>query len=46
GRQSGTRPDGLLEVFGDTSESEASTFHGFEEAELERLQSDDDSGPS
>ncbi|KAB5540103.1 hypothetical protein PHYPO_G00097480 [Pangasianodon hypophthalmus] len=46
GRQSETSPGGLQDFFDDTSESEASTFHGFEEDELDRLQSDDESGLS
>lgn len=39
-----SRPAGLQDMFGDTSESEASTFHGFEEDELEGLLSDDSAG--
>ncbi|KAK1795600.1 hypothetical protein P4O66_001096 [Electrophorus voltai] len=46
GRASETRPGGLLDMFGDTSESEASTFHGFEEDEIDGLLSDGSTAPS
>lgn len=38
------RTGGVLDMFGDTSESEASTFHGFEEDDLDGLLSDDSTG--
>ncbi|XP_030626928.1 zinc finger protein DPF3 isoform X3 [Chanos chanos] len=37
---------GVLDMFGDTSESEASTFHGFEDDELDEPMSDDSAGSS
>nr|XP_055042349.1 zinc finger protein DPF3 isoform X3 [Misgurnus anguillicaudatus] len=47
-RVAGARPKrrtaGVLDMFGDTSESEASTFHGFEEDDLDGLLSDDSTG--
>lgn len=39
GRLSETRPAGLQEDFEDSSESEASTFLGFEEDALDRMRS-------
>ncbi|XP_043075271.1 zinc finger protein DPF3 isoform X4 [Puntigrus tetrazona] len=44
GTRAKRRTGGLLDMFGDTSESEASTFHGFEEDDLDGLLSDDSTG--
>uniref|UniRef100_A0A8C1S8L0 D4, zinc and double PHD fingers, family 3 n=1 Tax=Cyprinus carpio TaxID=7962 RepID=A0A8C1S8L0_CYPCA len=44
GTRAKRRTGGVLDMFGDTSESEASTFHGFEEADLDGLLSDDSTG--
>lgn len=42
-KKDGRKPSALEELFGGASDSDASTFHGFEEAELEDvLFSDDD----
>ncbi|XP_059354628.1 zinc finger protein DPF3-like isoform X3 [Carassius carassius] len=44
GTRAKRRMGGVLDMFGDTSESEASTFHGFEEDDLDGLLSDDSTG--
>ncbi|XP_048062566.1 zinc finger protein DPF3 isoform X3 [Chanodichthys erythropterus] len=44
GTRAKRRTGGVLDMFGDTSESEASTFHGFEEDDLDGLLSDDSTG--
>ncbi|XP_016384756.1 zinc finger protein DPF3 isoform X3 [Sinocyclocheilus rhinocerous] len=44
GTRAKRRTGGLLDMFGDTSESEASTFHGFEDDDLDGLLSDDSTG--
>ena len=42
-KKDGRKPSALEELFGSASDSDASTFHGFEEGELEDvLFSDDD----
>lgn len=41
-KKDGRKMSALEELFGNASDSEASTFHGFEEAELDVLFSDDD----
>uniref|UniRef100_A0A672SDP3 Zinc finger protein DPF3 n=1 Tax=Sinocyclocheilus grahami TaxID=75366 RepID=A0A672SDP3_SINGR len=46
GTRAKRRTGGVLDMFGDTSESEASTFHGFEEDDLDGLLSDDSTGNS
>ncbi|XP_051952117.1 zinc finger protein DPF3 isoform X4 [Xyrauchen texanus] len=44
GTRAKRRTGGVLDMFGDTSESEASTFHGFEEDDLDGLLSDVSTG--
>lgn len=36
-KKDGRKPSALEELFGNASDSEASTFHGFEDAELEDI---------
>lgn len=36
-KKDGRKPSALEELFGNTSDSEASTFHGFEDTELEDI---------
>lgn len=44
-KKDGRKPSALEELFGNASDSEASTFHGFEDAEVEDIlfsEDDDD----
>lgn len=43
-KKNGRKPSALEELFGNTSDSEASTFRGFEDAELEDILFSDDDG--